>query len=310
MESPQFYGLLNQILGSEFTSNRIPVGSVEQAKTVVDSLSEMGVDLIKWLVGAYKVPPVAGLILDETTRYSSPGSVGVKKLRQWHKKLDWVLGLTAQPVMENPMALYGQVVVIDGGRALGRSYDRFKREYFMQMDYAGYDWELQPLAGERLAEAVSDVVYVMEDRAYAESLVPLTEEVVEVGGLPPVFQTAYASLCDEMIMEIEGGEVEAANEAVVSGKLEQLCQGAVYDNRGEPHWVHFAKMGALGALLGEMKGEPVIVTYSFIYELEALRERFPWGRDLKDTGALFCRKAAGAACGSAPRATYGTTRSS
>lgn len=47
LESPQFYGLLKQILGSQYVKDRIAISSKEQAKQVVDSLSNLGVDLIK-----------------------------------------------------------------------------------------------------------------------------------------------------------------------------------------------------------------------------------------------------------------------
>lgn len=245
----------------------------------------MGVDLIKWLADTYKTLPCDGLILDETTRFSSPGSVGVKKLRGRVKALYWTLGLTASPVMEDPMSLYGQCLVLDGGQALGRSYDRFKQQYFIKMDYMGYDWQLRQGGAEDLAQAVAGLVYVMEDAAYAEALVPLVEEVIEVAVPPHVWQF-YQEIAEELAIELNGGEIEAANLAVVSGKLEQLTQGAVYDQEQTAHWVHFAKMDALASLLDGDDNEPTIVVYQFKYELEELQQRFPWGRDLKYPGAL------------------------
>lgn len=47
LESPQFYNLLKQILGSNYVQDRISIHSEERAKNVVDSLRTMGVDLIK-----------------------------------------------------------------------------------------------------------------------------------------------------------------------------------------------------------------------------------------------------------------------
>lgn len=244
----------------------------------------MGVDLLPWLVDTFKVPPVDGLILDETTRFSSPGSVGVKKLRHWRKKLEWTLGLTASPVMEKPEALYGQALVLDGGKALGRSFETFRRNYFNQMDYMGYEWALQHDGLERLSAAVRDLVYYMSDDDYADSLPPLIDEIVEVSPGKD-FWVAYEEMAETMAIEMAGSrEVEAVNAAVLSGKLEQLCQGSVYDDAGQPVWIHGAKMLALGKILDPRV--PTIVTYSYVFELEQLRQYFPQGRDLKDSGAL------------------------
>lgn len=245
----------------------------------------MGVDLLPWLCETYKQPPVQGLILDETTRFSKPGSVGVKKLKVWRKRLDWVLGLTAQPVMEDPMALYGQALVIDGGAALGRSFDRFKMAYFMQMDYQGYDWQMQPGGEVRLAAAVGPLVYLMDDVGYEAGLPPLIEERVPVP-VPATFWRAYGDMAEGLMMDLDGREIEAANQAVVSGKLEQLCQGAVYDEHSQEHWVHFNKFEALDGVLRGLAGEAVIICYWYVFELEELRRRYPSGRDLKEAGAL------------------------
>ena len=241
----------------------------------------MGVDLIPWFVDTYrKKVPFTGLILDETTRFSSPGSKGVKKLRVSRREFDWVLGMTAQPVMEDPLALYGQALVIDGGECLGKSFDQFKQRYFLS-DFMGYKFEL--MFPDQLAADVAPLVYVMEDKTYDRELVPLTEETVPVA-VEGHFWRVYEELCEEAYVQIKGQEIEAVNEAVLSGKLEQLTQGFLYDTREEPHWITFAKLDALTELL--KTDEPIIVTYSFVAELAQLRERFPWGMDLNDPGAL------------------------
>jgi len=241
----------------------------------------LGVDLLPWFVDTYRTNMgFSGLIIDETTRFGTPGNTGSRKLRTIQRMFDWVLGMTAQPVMENPMALYGQALAVDGGMALGRSVDRFKRAYFFQVDYMGYEWDLQPGGAVAMAEAVAGLVYAPDDGGYEDGLPPLTEELIRVPGLPQAFHVAYEELCETLAY---GEDIEAANEAVLSGKLEQLCQGAVYDQAQVPHWIHFAKFDALMTMLDD---EPTIIVYSFRFELDKLRELLPEGRDLKDPGAL------------------------
>jgi hypothetical protein len=132
---------------------------------------------------------------------------------------------------------------------------------------------------------VAGLVYVMEDADYADGLVPLTEEIVYVD-VPKNTWNFYQEIAEELAIDVGGVEIEAANLAVVSGKLEQLTQGAVYDQEGVPHWIHYAKLDALQKLLDADPLEPTIVVYQYKFELAELRQRFPWGRDLKDPGAL------------------------
>jgi hypothetical protein len=247
----------------------------------------MGVDLVPWLIDHFRgqIPFIEGLIIDETTRFSAPGSAGVRKLRRAHKHLTWVLGLTASPVMENPLALYGQALVIDGGQALGTNFDRFKQTYFFPTDFEQRNWELRPGSDKIIAAKVRQLVYHMADRSYEESLVPLTEEIVEVD-VPASFYKVYGELVDEQYVELDGYEIDPANMAVLSGKLEQLCQGAIYDDVSEPRFHNNYKMLALQKLVADMAGEPVIICYQYKYELEALRLMLPEGMDLKENGAL------------------------
>jgi hypothetical protein len=261
--------------------------AARQALIAQGGIMVMGVDLIKWLGEEYKKPPFSGLILDETTRYSKPMSVGVRVLRRMNKHLDWVLGMTASPVMEDPLALYGQALVIDGGKTLGTSLDRYKANYFYPADYHGYKWNLRPGGAEALAQAVAKLVYVADDGDYQDSLPPLTEEIVEVPGSPALWQH-YQEMCEEELIEVDGHEIEAVNEAVLSGKLEQVVQGAVYNEMGDAIPIHSCKMDALESLVygDQLDGEPVIIVYQYKYELIELRQRFPGGLDLRDEGAL------------------------
>jgi len=243
----------------------------------------LGVDLLPWFVDKYRRGHhFSGLIIDETTRFGKAGNAGSRKLRSVHKTFDWVLGLTAQPVMEDPLLLYGQALAVDGGRTLGRSLDRYKQRYFYQADFHGYDWKMRPGADTEIAEAVSQMLYVPDDGGYEDTLPPLTDEVIPVT-TTRAFAVAYADLCESAVLEVDSGEIEAVNEAVLSGKLEQLCQGAVYDQMQTPHWVHYAKFDHLEGMLDD---EPTIVVYLFEFERDELRARWPHGRDLKDPGAL------------------------
>ena len=241
-------------------------------------------DLLPWLYKERLHGEFDGLIIDETSRFSTAGNKGVKALRHAHKLFDWVLGLTANPVMEKPLALYGQALVIDGGASLGTRFDRFKQTYFFPEDFEQRKWSLQPGAEDRLARAVADLVCVVSEDGYEDSLAELKEQIIHARGHGN-FWRHYDTLIDDLALEIDGEDVEAANEAVLSGKLEQLTQGGVYKENGNYKGLNRIKEKRLHGLVASADG-PVVIVYCFIFELEMLRKLFPHGRDLKDTGAL------------------------
>jgi SNF2 family DNA or RNA helicase len=76
------------------------------------------------------------------------------------------------------------------------------------------------------------------------------------------------------VVALEQGEITAVNAAVQTGKLLQMCNGAVYLEEGGYEVVHNDKLDALAELL-EQTDEPVLVAFQFKSDLARLRERFP-----------------------------------
>ena len=67
-------------------------------------------------------------------------------------------------------------------------------------------------------------------------------------------------------------EISATTAAALTGKLLQLCGGCVYDEDGEAHHVHDAKLEALSELL-EALNEPALLFYGYRHELPGIEAR-------------------------------------
>lgn len=254
------------------------VGSSAQRKAIIDDPANtivcLGIDLLKWFKDTYKTVPFDLLIIDELSKFSAAGAVSVKAMRHLRKQFTGVIALTGNPVMESPMSLYAQCLVLDGGETLGRNLEAFKREYFYALDFMGYNWALQPNADARLMKKVKPLFYQAEATDYTDSLPPLYDRVIEVE-LPSEAKALYAKLANEMLLEMaSGAEVEASNSAVLSSKFEQIAQGALYDTESDYHAVHSAKMDKLKALIAKGDARQVVVYY-FKYELEWLKLAYP-----------------------------------
>jgi hypothetical protein len=237
--------------------HRIVVVSADNLRSVFDVVREYGLTF-------------DGLILDEVSRMKSVGGKNFRALRPHIKNFKWRVGLSATPVAEAGQDLYGQMLVVDNGKSLGRSKDAFMRAYFVP-DWNGYNWEPQHGAAARIAEAVKDVVWMAEDTGYEASLPPLIERVVEVE-LPPKGWAAYEELAETMYLEAQ--DVEAVNAAVLAGKLMQAAAGFVYGEDGEVHRLHYRKMHECVGQVEAIDG-PVVVVYQFIEELRYLKGIYP-----------------------------------
>lgn len=73
-----------------------------------------------------------------------------------------------------------------------------------------------------------------------------------------------------MLLELDEGTVTAATAGVLTGKLLQLCNGAVYDEARRVIDIHKCKIEAFLELLEQLNGQHALVFYSFQHDRDRL----------------------------------------
>lgn len=85
-------------------------------------------------------------------------------------------------------------------------------------------------------------------------------------------------------MYLEEHDVEAVTTGVLTNKLLQLANGSLYLGPDDPAnenasgasvRIHDAKLDVLDSIMSEANGAPVLVAYSFKFDIEAIKRRFP-----------------------------------
>jgi hypothetical protein len=164
------------------------------------------------------------LIVDEVSGFTSAGSNRVKAARRLHKLFANVLTLTGTPVSDDWGALYAECLVTDGGATLGTLQEAFYQRYFANLP-PGRTYgkrELLPGAAERLTAAVAPLLITLDDyrhtlppKQYVNRWLDMPEETHEVAKI----------LARDYVVD----DIEAVNDGVLSGKLQQLASGVLYD---------------------------------------------------------------------------------
>lgn len=138
----------------------------------------------------------------------------------------WVWGLTGTPTPNAPTDAWAQCRLITP-HTVPRYYGQFRDQVMRQV--GPYKWEPRDSAVEIVRAAMTPAVrYSMED------CVDLPEELYQTRevGLSQEQEQAYGDMLRRLKAEYEGGEITAANEAVKTSKLLQICCGAAYSNDG------------------------------------------------------------------------------
>lgn len=221
------------------------------------------------------------VVLDELSSFKSSRSERFKALRRVRPKISRMIGLTGTPAPNGLMDLFSQIYLLDGGERLGRTLGGYRDRYFTPGKRNGnivYEWKAKPEAEQAIYSKLSDLCISMTAADYLE--LPERREITIPVVIPERQKQIYDKLEKEMLIELEGETITAANAAVVTGKLLQMSNGALYDEQRGVHEIHTAKLDALQELIEEANGKPVLVYYGYKHDLSRIMERIPSARQL------------------------------
>lgn len=186
------------------------------------------------------------------------------------KHIDRMLTLTGTMAPNGLLDIWSQYYLLDQGARLGSSYSAYRTRFF-DSDYNGFKYTLRPGAFNQIVERIQDITVSMKTEDYVD-LPPVLYNTVKVR-LPPKVMKQYRDFERTMVMEEH--DIEAVNNGVLTGKLLQLANGAAYLEDGKFVEIHSMKLEALDHVIEEANGAPVLVAYSFQFDLEKLRKRYP-----------------------------------
>ena len=169
------------------------------------------------------------------------------------------------------MDLYAEFLLLDMGERLGRFIGHYRNTYFTPDKRNGmvvYSYKPLPDAEDRIYEKISDITISMRAADYLKMPELIMNEYTVTMSEKETKQ--YRELKKELILELDGKEITAANAASLSNKLCQMSNGAVYDDNREVLRIHERKLDALEDIIEAANGRPVLVAYWFKHDLKRI----------------------------------------
>lgn len=228
-------------------------------------------DNVAWLVEYYRNAwPFDMVVLDELSSFKNHQAKRFKVLTWVRPHIKRIVGLTGTPAPNGLLDLWAQVNLLDQGQRLERNITGYRTKYF-EKNYNGHGYTAKPGADEVIQRKIADLCISMK----AEDYIELPDSIVNV--IPVVLdakaQKQYNQLEKELLLEIDDGtEITATSAAVLSGKLLQLCNGALYDENRQVFEIHDNKIEAFMELVEQLNGKSALVFYSFQHDLARIKK--------------------------------------
>lgn len=235
---------------------------------------------VPWLVDQYKRNwPFDMVVLDESTSFKNPSAKRFKAMRRVRPYIKRMVLLTGTPSPRGLMDLWAQLYLLDHGQRLGATITGFRDRYFepdKRSRQQIYSWKPKPGAEEAILKAIGDVCITMKAEDYL-TLPAVVEHDIPVK-LTAKAAADYRRFERDLLLTVDEQTLTAGSAAVLTGKLLQYCNGAVYNEEGGVVQLHDCKLDALMDLIESLQGEPALIFYQYRHDLDRIRQR------LSDTG--------------------------
>lgn len=211
------------------------------------------------------------VVIDELSSFKSSKAKrfrALKKVRPYFKR---IVGLTGTPAPNSLIDLWPQIYLLDGGQRLGKTITGYKERYFKpgrRNGYVVYNWELKEGSEEAIQNKISDICISMSAKDYLD-IPERIDNRVEIT-LPIKVMDTYKQLEKDLVLEIGEEDITAANAAVLTNKLLQLANGAIYSEDKEVVRIHDEKLDRLEEIIDIANGKPVLVFYNFKHDYDRI----------------------------------------
>lgn len=270
----------NQWDHTHFLRMSVITGSAKQRKEALCTSADIYVinrENVKWLIAFFEDEKISWpfdmVVIDELSSFKNHKSQRWKALKKVRPMIRRMVGLTGTPASNGLMDLWAETYLIDSGKRLGRFIGRY-REAFFKADgmnpYTGVVYNYSPLPGAEkdIYERISDISVSMKSKDYLN--MPERIEVNHYVEMDPKEKRLYDKMKDQLLVTLDGETIDASNAAVLSGKLMQMANGAIYNDKKEVKMIHNKKLLMLSDLIEQANGQNVLIAYWYKHDLSRI----------------------------------------
>ncbi len=235
---------------------------------------------VPWLVDYYRNDwPFDAVVIDESSSFKSHQAKRFKALKSVRPHIERIYELTGTPSSNGYMDLWAQIYLLDGGIRLGRTITEYRNNYFCAGSRNAttiFRYDPLPGAEEIIQSRIQDICISLSAEDYLE--LPDRIDNIRYIKLDAKAQKAYDEMEKQRILEFGDTILDAGSAAVLSNKLLQIGNGAVYvqdpmdPDRKNVVEVHDNKIEAFMELVEELNGEHALVFYNFQHDVERIEK--------------------------------------
>lgn len=226
----------------------------------------------QWLVEHFRNDwPFDMVVLDESSSFKNSQSKRFKSLKLVRSRIKRIVELTGTPASNGLEDLWAQIYLLDGGQRLGKTLGAYRDRYFVpgrRNQTTIFNYEPKDGSFAMIKNAISDICISMKASDYI-SLPDVVHDEIPVA-LDAKAKKAYQQLERDLLLQVDEDTITAGSAGVLTGKLLQLCNGAIYSEERKVVPVHDCKLDAFMELVEQLNGRHALVFYNYQHDRDRL----------------------------------------
>jgi Superfamily II DNA/RNA helicases, SNF2 family len=217
------------------------------------------------------------LVIDELSSFKSSKTARWRAMRLVRPYFDRVVGLTGTPSPNGYIDLWAELYLLDQGERLGKFITHYRNDYFKGIGngQVTYKYLAKNGAEDTISRKIEDICISMKSDDYLQlpERIDITKRI-ELGELQGEYQDFEKKSVLNMFEDSGDKSISAASAAALGIKLAQFCDGNIYDEDRQVHFIHAKKLDALEDIIEAANGQPVLVFYAFKFDIGIIANRF------------------------------------
>ena len=205
------------------------------------------------------------IVIDESQGFKNHASKRFKYLKKFISK--YAVLLTGTPMPNGYMDMWSQQYLIDKGALLGKNISEYRNKHFI---YNSRTFSYRCIFPEKIAELLKNNWLSMKSEDYLE----LPDKIINKISVEIDNFKEYKTFEKQYLLEMNDDKILAVNAAVLSNKLLQYCNGAVYMEDKTYREVHSNKLDGLEEIIDSCPNENILVAFNYKCDEERIKDRF------------------------------------
>jgi SNF2 family DNA or RNA helicase len=212
---------------------------------------------VQWLVEYYRNSWCFDMVvIDELSSFKNPQAKRFKALKLVKPHIKRIIGLTGTPAPNGLIDLWAH------------------RERYFEPDQRNRDtiFSYAPKndSDNTIRQKIGDICISLSAKDYLK-LPERIDNPVYVQ-LDDKAKALYEKMEKDMLIQVNEDTIDAASAAVLSNKLLQMCNGAIYDENKNVIEIHDSKIEAFKELVEAANGKSMLVFYNFKHDLDRIKK--------------------------------------